>query len=159
MFPNTTLFRSVLLLDVGDRKLGQGYPEKTGDLGNLQGLDKVLNPTVNTYNLIPGVYLVCTQAAEPESHLHADTQNDALWYKLPREYTWLWNGYRGGLLMPASEIEISGLSKEAFLTQWKARGADVDKITSGNYYAYDLQGFYQFSTKENDADKIGRAHV
>lgn len=145
---------SVLLLDVGDRKLGQGYPEKTGDLGNLQGLDKVLNPTVNTYNLIPGVYLVCTQAAEPESHLHADTQNDALWYKLPREYTWLWNGYRGGLLMPASEIEISGLSKEAFLTQWKARGADVDKITSGNYYAYDLQGFYQFSTKENDADTI-----
>lgn len=145
---------SVLLLDVGDRKLGQGYPDKTGDLGNLQGLDKVLNPTVNTYNLIPGVYLVCTQAAEPESHLHADTHNDALWNHLPREYTWLWNGYRGGLLMPASEIEISGLSKDAFLTQWKARGADVEKITSGNYYAYDLQGFYQFSTKENDADTI-----
>lgn len=141
---------SVLLLDVGERNLGQGYPKEYGNLGNLQGLSRIDNPKVTEYEIIDGVKLICTEAAEPESHLHADRNSDKLWNQIPREYTWLWNGYRGGLIVPASNIEITGLSQDAYIEIWKARGADIEKIKEEDYYAYDLQGFYRFSAKMDD---------
>jgi len=152
---------SVVLLDIGERNLGQGYPSKKGDLGNLQGLAKVENPKISQFEIFDGISLICTEAPEPESHLHSTLENNVLWKNLPKEYTWLWNGMRGGLIVPSSEIEVSGLSQSAFLEQWKARGADIDKIKSGDYYAYDLQGFYQFSTIEKDqnAEKKLRDYV
>jgi len=141
---------SVLLLDIGERNLGQGYPIKKGDLGNLQGVTKIDNPKITKYEILDGIDLICTEAVEPESHLHAALENNVLWKNLPKEYTWLWNGMRGGLLVPSSEMEVSGLSQSAFIEQWKARGADIEKIKKGDYFAYDLQGFYQFSTVEKD---------
>jgi beta-galactosidase len=152
---------SVVLLDIGERNLGQGYPLKKGDLGNLQGLAKVENPKISQFEIFDGISLICTEAPEPESHLHAAIDNNVLWKNLPKEYSWLWNGMRGGLIVPSSEIEVSGLSQSSFLEQWKARGADIEKIKSGNYYAYDLQGFYQFSTVEKDqiAEKKLRDYV
>lgn len=152
---------SVILLDVGERNLGQGYPLVKGDLGNLQGLAKVDNPKITSFSILDGVNLICTEAPEPESHLHAASDNNALWKNLPQQYTWLWNGMRGGLIVPSSEMEVSGLCQSAFLEQWKARGADIEKIKSGDYYAYDLQGFYQFSSKLKDpvAEKKLRDYV
>lgn len=145
---------SVLLLDVGERNLGQGYPTEKGDLGNLQGVTRIDNPKKTQYEIIDGVNLICTEAPEPESHIHADIINDELWNHLPREYTWLWNGYRGGLIVPSSNIEITGLSQDAYSEMWKARGADIEKIKTEDYYAYDLQGFYRFSSKENDPSTL-----
>lgn len=143
---------SVVLLDVGDRKLGQGYPEKEGDLGNLEGLSKITNPQINKYEIIKGLKLICTEAPEPESHLHASAENNELWYNLPKESTWLWNGLRGGLIVPATYIEITGLSPDAYCEQWKARGAEVEKIKGSNYFAYELEGFYMFSSSDKDTE-------
>ena len=111
---------SIVMLDAGERYLGQGYPAKSGDLGPLQGVARITDPKITSYNLFKGVSLTFTEAAEPESHLHADKNNDQLWKHLPKQHTWLWNGMRGGLLAPAADMDFHGLSADAFLSQWKA---------------------------------------
>ena len=142
--------KSVVMLDVGDRQLGQGYPKDASDLGPLQSVMRISNPIKNIYNLFGRISLKFTETAEPESHLHPDKNNRALWGDLPDNYTWLWNGLRGGLIVPAADMEFIGLSSKAFLAQWKGRGADEQKIISGSYFAYELQGFYEFSNKPSD---------
>ena len=144
--------KSVVMLDVGDRTLGQGYPEKAGDLGPLQGVKRLSDPRVNTYQLFTGISLKFTETAEPESHLHPHASSRELWQNLPDEYTRLWNGYRGGLIVPAADMEFSGLRQEAFIAQWMSRGAENTNIVNGPYYAYELQGFYEFSNKPNDGE-------
>lgn len=73
-----------------------------------------------------------------------------LWEDIPRDHTWMWNGLRGGLIVPATHMEIAGLSPDAYLSKWLTRGAEEAKILSENYFAYDLQGFYRFSDQPND---------
>jgi len=141
---------SVIMLDAGERYLGQGYPAKNGDLGPLQGVARVTDPKITSYKLFKGVSLKFAEAAEPESYIHADINDSTLLKNIPKEYMWLWNGLRGGLIAPAADMEFSGLSADAFLTQWKAKGADETSIKKGNYYAYELQGFFEFSSNEND---------
>lgn len=143
---------SVVWLNVGEQYLGQGYPDKNGDLGPLQGVARITDPVVTRYEILDGVELIFTEAAEPESHLHADLKDSTLWKGIPKDYTWLWNGMRGGLLVPAADMEITGLSREAFTRQWSARGADAEKIKQGSYYAYELQGFYAYSAQANDTE-------
>ncbi|WP_455498696.1 glycoside hydrolase [Coprobacter sp.] len=144
---------SVVWLNVGEQYLGQGYPDKNGkELGPLQGVVRITDPVVTRYEILDGVELIFTEAAEPESHLHADLNDSTLWNGIPKDYTWLWNGMRGGLLVPAADMEITGLSRDAFIRQWAARGADVEKIKQGSYYAYELQGFYAYSTQETDVE-------
>ncbi|MBC7888251.1 MAG: glycoside hydrolase [Ferruginibacter sp.] len=142
--------KSVVMLDVGDRLLGQGYPTKAGDFGPLQSVARISNPKTNTYNLFGGIALKFTETAEPESHLHPGKTNRQLWGIMPDQYTRIWNGLRGGLIVPASDMTFEGLSAKAFLTQWKARGADEKKIENDQYFGYELQGFYEFSDKPND---------
>lgn len=142
--------KSVLMLDAGDRQLGQGYPKNANDLGPLQSVMRISKPIKNTYPLFGGISLKFTETAEPESHLHADKNSNELWGNMPAPYTWLWNGLRGGLIVPAADMEFTGLSSKAFIAQWKARGAEEQKIMSSSYYAYELQGFYEFSDKPND---------
>lgn len=144
--------KSVVMLDVGDRPLGQGYPEEDGNLGPLQGVVRLTDPEVNSYNLFCGVSLKFTEAAEAESHLHPPVKNRYLWNDLPDEYTRLWNGLRGGLIVPAADMEFSGLSREAFAAQWVLRGASEEMIRNGPCYAYDLQGFYEFSDMPGDRE-------
>jgi beta-galactosidase len=144
--------KSVVMLDVGDRMLGQGYPEKAGDLGPLQGVVRLTAPRVNSYDLFEGISLEFTETAEPESHLHPGELNRDLWDNLPDRYTWLWNGYRGGLIVPAADMEFSGLSRQAFVSQWVARGANENNMVKGPCYAYELQGFYGFSAKPDDSE-------
>ena len=142
--------KSAVMLDVGDRPLGQGYPQKAGDLGPLQGVVNLHDPEVHTYDLLEGIKLKFTEAAEPESHLHPGRTNRELWQNVALAYTRLWNGYRGGLIVPASYMEFSGLSEDAFLAQWISCGADPAMIKEGPYYAYELQGFYEFSQQADD---------
>jgi hypothetical protein len=66
------------------------------------------------------------------------------------DFTWLWNGLRGGIIAPAVEMEFSGLSPAAFVSLWKSRGANEEMFKKDNYYAYDLQGFYAYSEENND---------
>jgi beta-galactosidase len=147
--------QSVVLLDVGPRNLGQGY--KHGELGPLEGAPRVASPRVEHYDLFSGIQVTFREAAEPESHLHPAQDNASLWCSLPRQSTWLWNGLRGGLVVPAADMEVTGLSANAFVSLWVSRGADAAAIRSAtNYYAYELAGFYDFSTQEKDKVLMAR---
>lgn len=143
---------SIVMLDVGPKNLGQGYPSKAGELGPLQGVVRITNPKIDSYNLFGGIDLQFTEAAEPESYLHPDKNNNALWRNISEDYTRIFNGTRGGLIVPASDMAFSGLNSKAFITQWVGRGAVEKEIIKGPYYAYELQGFYEFSSKPDDAD-------
>lgn len=142
----------VVMLDMGDRYLGQGYPDEKGQLGPLQGVARVKEPRVSHHDLFGGLSVTCTEAAEPESHIHPDAVHAELWHNMTPRHTALWNGMRGGLIVPAADFEVSGLSSEAFSAQWSRRNADIVKMKDGNYYAYELCGFFAYdSTPDNKA--------
>ena len=146
---------SAVWVDVGDLALGQGYPRKDGDeglWGPLQGVVKIEHPGTSSYELFPGLKLLFTEAAEPESFQFPAPDNEALWRGMPAGYSGLWNGYRGGLTVPACDLSVAGLTARSFLEQWTARGADPARITAGTtYYGYELQGFYAFSDRASDS--------
>lgn len=119
---------SVVMLDAGDKELGQGYPSRDGDLGPLQGVTRVTDPRINHYDLFGGIVLSFKESAEPETHLFSDINNRQLWNNMPHDYSGMWNGLRGGLTIPASDMEISGLNSTAYLEQWKVRGAEMDTM-------------------------------
>ncbi len=142
--------KNVVLLDVGDLFLGQGYIDFNETLRSLQGSPVVNEPVVSTYNLIKGVTLTSTQVAEPESHIHPSLKDSSLWCNLQYDANWLWNGYKGGLIVPSVDMSVNGLSQNAFLSKWKAKGANISKIKNESYFAYELQGYYRFSNKKED---------
>jgi hypothetical protein len=138
--------RSVLLLDVGPQSLGQGYPKDEGALGPLQGVTRIYEQKNTKTHVFGNVSIQFGQAAEPESHVHAHPQNDALWKHLTQDDVWLWNGYRGGLIVPADHMEVLGLSREGFSRLWTERGADLQQILENpDYTAYSLEGYFAFS--------------
>lgn len=149
---------SLLMLDVGPAPLGQGY---AGGLGPLQGRRSVADPQTWEAGLFHGVRLAFRELPEPESCIHPAAENDDLWEGLDRQYTWLWNGYRGGLIAPAVEMEPGGMSRAAFLALWTGRGADPALIQGGKgYYAYELAGFHAFSRERGDeTEQALRARV
>lgn len=144
--------KSVVMLDIGDRSLGKGYP-KEGNivLGNLQGSEKLKKTRSSKYDLFAGVSLQFTEVVESESHIHPAKENNSLWDHLPKDAGWLWNGYRGGLVVPAHDMEVSGLNSNAFIKQWVEKGADNTQLISKPYYAYELDGYYEFSFEKNDS--------
>jgi beta-galactosidase len=146
--------KSVVLLDIGPRDLGQGYKK---DLGPLEGAPKVQAPFVIRDKLFSGIQLTFTEAAEPESHLHPAAGNDSLWNSLPRQSTWIWNGLRAGLIVPSADMNVTGLSASAFLSLWAGRGANAQAVRSNeNYYAYELAGYYAFSPEKMDKTVTAR---
>jgi len=144
---------SVVMLDLGPIFLGQGYP-KNNELGPLSAVRKVTSPDTVRVELFSGVKLLFYEVAEPESHFHPAAFKNRLWYHLDRSATWLWNGLRGGLIVPATEMEINGLSREAFIQSWLSREADSSRFHDEQYYAFELQGFYAFSNQKNDSRQM-----
>ncbi|MGH7996438.1 MAG: hypothetical protein ACREFX_08815 [Opitutaceae bacterium] len=147
---------SLVMLDIGPRDLGQGY--EAGDLGPLEGAPRIVGPPrVERDRLFDGVQVEFEQVAEPESCLHSAMHDASLWHGLSRRSACLWNGLRGGLVVPADNMTVTGLSPSALLALWTARGADPKAIRHGDtYYAYELGGFYAFSRLARDHDVIAR---
>lgn len=147
---------SLVMLDIGPHDLGQGY--KVGDLGPLEGAPQVDGtPRVERYRLVGGVHVTFEQVAEPESCLHPALHDASLWHGLSRRSAWLWNGLRGGLVVPAADMTVTGLSPSAALALWTDRGADPEAIRHDSaYYAYELQGFYAFSRSPQDREARAR---
>lgn len=146
---------SVVMLDAGEKYLGQGYPSEKGELGPLQGVKKVKDPVITEYPLFHGLKMTCMEMAEPESHIHPYEGTGALWNNLPENAGSLWNGLRGGLNVPSADMELDGLSADAFINQWASRGADVEKIRNGEpYYAYNLCGIYAFDSEPKNEKVI-----
>jgi hypothetical protein len=137
----------LILLDAGPKWLGAGYPED-GNENPYQAQPTVALPKKDSLLLPFGVKVQFTQTAEPESHIHSGS--NTIWKGLGYDYAWLWNGYRGGLVVPAADMEIQGLGTSSFKTLWHSRGADTSILSKG-LYAYELQGFYDFSLKPGDA--------
>jgi hypothetical protein len=144
--------KTVIIADAGERLLGEGYPKNNGDLGNLQGAPTIKKgeEMKQEIALFAGLKLLFTETAEPESHLHPSDSDSSLWKNIPFEHTWLWNGLRGGLIVPAVNMELTGLSPQSFINQWTIKGAETEKLKSDAYFAYELSGFYAFSDKNED---------
>lgn len=143
---------SVVMLDAGPRDLGLGYAK--GDMGPLEGAPRVREPYVRVNDVFGGVKVTFHQMAEPESNVQSAAHDDSLWTNMPHSATWLWDGMRGGLIAPAADMDVSGLSRKAFVAQWTARGADASRITASSYSAFELAGYYAFSDKPHDKAAI-----
>ena len=141
--------QSVVMLDIGPINLGAGYT-KGNDRGPVWQQLRVANPEVVRVPLFYGIEMAFREAAEPESHLHPTNSGTALWENLDRQATWLWNGLRGGLIVPATDMTVAEVSPDAFITQWQSRGAVPSLIKEDSYFAYELQGFYAFSRQDQD---------
>lgn len=142
---------SVVMLDVGPRYLGEGYRTE-GRIERLTAGVRVEEPRVETVGLFGGLTLTFREVAEPESCVHPSAEDDSLWAHLAPEATQLWNGLRGGLVAPAADMEITGLSGGAYVSSWVARGAPADWPSRDSYYAFELGGQYVFS--EHDLDTV-----
>lgn len=139
---------TLLVLNAGPKYLGEGYRPNTGSLQE----PPVLKAARSEYLLLPfKMKALFLEQAEPESHIQFSNTDSSLWKRLKKHHGWLWNGYRGGLIVPASDLQIEGLNKASFLDIWKSRGAADSLIGREPYFAYHLAGFYGFSKRDNDS--------
>lgn len=143
---------SVILLDIGDRNLGKSYDDTQKNLGNTSGAPRISSAEIVSTPLFSGLTVSTVQVAEGESHIHPSSADSTLWNGLSPENTRLWNGLRGGIIVPASNLEVSGLSQEAFVSIWKERGADGEEIRKGPYFGYEYCGFYAYADNGNSAE-------
>ena len=144
---------SAVLLDVGPRSLGKGYPVPGESLKELLNPPSVSDPVLVDVPLFGSLSLRFKEAAESETNFFPDPEDASLWTRLPDGYRGMWNGLRGELTVPAWEMEVLGVNADLFLAQWAGRGANVAAIRSGQpYYAYELHGYYGFSEKPGDPE-------
>ncbi len=141
--------KHVVVLDAGPQYLGQGYKN---NLGTLQSAPVIKSGKKTQIGLPFGISANFKELAEPESHIQYAEGDSSLWNGLQKNSGWLFNGYRGGLVLPAADMEFAGLNSESYLKSWKDKGADENQIKNGPAYAYELEGFYSYSSKQNDAD-------
>lgn len=146
--------RCIVVLDLGPRWMGEN--DLPMDKRNLQGQNQVRQPRTLQQTLFAGVRVEFRETPEPESHLHAAGDGSPahkLWWNLDRQATWLWNGLRGGLIVPSADMEVLGLSPDALLAAWTQRGADADMIRAGTCIAWELGGFFGFAAGDDAAVK------
>lgn len=140
----------VLMLEAGPREdPHMRGPRETGD-PLLEQRPAVRNAATIEVRLVHGLSVRFTETVEGESSVHpTEHASAAVWKHLPCEAMRIWNGRRGGLIVPAWDMEISGLAKDAFLACWRERGAPVERIREGgSCFAYELENHFAFS---NDA--------
>jgi len=115
-------------------------------------LDVGENVKEKTFGLFRSLSVTCRELPEPESHIHPPKDgSDALWKGYGSAITQLWNGLRGGLIVPSFDMVPYGMSADAFLRQWKSCGADEARIKAGGpYFAYNLCGYYAFADSPGD---------
>jgi hypothetical protein len=137
--------RSVLLLDVGPRGDGHRAFLRESSDPTLQGPRMKKAPARLEYPVCLGTRVCFTETTEPESCIHPPRGEPCLWAGLASESTQLWNGRRGGLIVPAWDMSVSGLSPDGFIRQWVERGAEAGRIGKGPYVALELCGYYEFA--------------
>ncbi|HEY3757957.1 MAG TPA: hypothetical protein VGL42_17510 [Opitutaceae bacterium] len=98
-----------------------------------------------------GVTVFLEPASATERYVHPAKSGSALWFGLPPDALWRWNGQHGAIV-PAETLDATGLSSSGFLKLWVARGGEQFQIRVRPYYAYSLQGLYAFSNTPHDAD-------
>ncbi len=134
---------NVVLLDIG--------PQDLGEVGDLQGAARRDAADLGCVAIAHGVTAAFTALPEPESCLFAPPEGSPAWWNLDRQDLALWNGLRGGLAAPACDLAVSGLSAEAVIAAWAARGADAQDLRAGTQIAYVLAGQYAFASHPSAA--------
>lgn len=149
--------RHVVLLEAGPRFLGSSYDSEA-----LYRQADGIPPQParrESVSLPAGLIANFAWLPEPETFLHAG-EDGSLLAGLPGGMPRLWNGLRGGISVPAIDLELAGLGREAFLTQWSARGADPAMIRSGRCIAYELHGQFRFAAVHDPAVEAAlRDHI
>ncbi|MEI6423882.1 MAG: hypothetical protein WCP55_16820, partial [Lentisphaerota bacterium] len=138
---------SVLLLDAGPIFLGREYPVEENGLPQRRRLHA---ESIEEVEILKGLKISFTPFNEPESCIHPTAAGKIFWENMDRQCTSIWNGLRGGLIVPAVDMNMDGLSPRSFLELWMARGADETLIIGQNYFAYELGGHYDFSIGKSD---------
>jgi hypothetical protein len=158
---NDTSFRSsieqqvkngkhLVMLDIGPRFLGVEYPDGTNS--NLsQNVLQQPKRTSGEWNERPflfGKSIKFVQTADAQSCAFPTGAGSPLYNGLDHDQTSLWNGLRGGLIVPAVKMDFEGGINSKILIGRGADPAILEKNTP--YYSYELAGFYAFSEKIND---------
>ncbi len=139
--------RHVVLLNAGPEEFGINY----AGLPFTEQL-RVVDETVADHPMPLGLRAVYHRLPEPESVVHPAHGMECLWEGLCKENTAIWAGMKGGIIVPAVDMELTGLSADAFLAKWSARGANPELIRYGPYFAYEKSGYYHFAGTEDDAE-------
>lgn len=134
---------SVALLGIGPKILGPGYEADYKE--KLNKVRRVNESEIERTTIAKNITLSFKEAIEPESCVQKGEKCDWIWENVNKKSMWLWNGLRGGLIIPAVEMSIFGNDKESFEIMWKSKGADIELMKKGNYYAYELAGYYEYS--------------
>ncbi len=146
---------SVALLGVGPKVLGEGY-EKVHNENLMSGI-RPLNPSeFETTNIAFDIEVSFKGCGESESCVHPTDKSKFLSENLNKKSMWLWNGLKGGIIVPAVDMSVFGNDKESFEKIWLSKGADIDNIKRGGYFAYDLEGYYEFSIGDAPDNKTER---
>jgi hypothetical protein len=137
----------VAMIEAGPREDQHMRSHRNAGAPLLEQRHHVGNAPVIEAPLFRGLRVRFTEAIEGESCVHpSENTIPALWERLPAGATRIWNGRRGGMIVPACNMEISGLAKESFLACWRERGAPVDHIRSGGACtAFELDGHFAFA--------------
>lgn len=136
---------SIVMLDVGPRELYlPGHESALASLYKPEAYKKTER------SLFDDILLTFSQVPEPESCFHPTEEGQHLWKHLHEENTRLWNGLRGGLVLPTWDMEVRVPSHQGFINYWSEKGAETNGIMAKNYYAFELAGFYTFTYDEDD---------
>ena len=141
---------SIVMLDVGPRDFGMNYPLDDSHISSDDAYRKLDYNAVVENELFHGIKAVFRKVGEGESFIHPSINDSSLWENLDQQATWIWNGLRGGLIVPAWDMEVYGQGSEDFITQWVSRGADVLSMKLDDYFAYELNGLYAFSYNKDE---------
>ncbi len=141
--------KHVILLNAGPQYFGRNYSgeARTEQLGNKA------SDEVYTHLLPLDLGVAFRYMPEPESVIHPAEGMEKLWTGLVKENTAIWCGMKGGIIVPAVDMSISGFSQDAMLATWAERGADADAIRSGPYYAYEKGGYVYFAHEKREAEE------
>lgn len=126
--------RSIVWLDVGRPP------------GSAGGVVRVSLPS--------GVTAAFRPSGVAESFIHPSPEGGGLWYQLPYDAGWRWNGGQAGTIVPEELMEVTGLTARAVFGLWTRRGAQGYQVMRGPGYAYELQGQYAFSSQPDDAGAV-----
>ena len=85
--------------------------------------------------------------------MHPVCPESPLWNGIDKKQMWLLNGRRGGLILPAAEMEIEGADAEGFLQKWVNAGADEEAIRTRPYFVLSSIGMHVFSEKTTEKER------
>lgn len=133
----------LLLLNIGPQSLGEGYLSDKHAIC-VDGISSAPAHSVS-YELPFGMRVRFDHLPEPESCCHRAEGSRRYWEGLQRQALQISNGYRGGLNVPAEEMTIDNISRDAFATQWRARNITREQLTRKGACCYELSGFYVYA--------------